>query len=100
MQNLKLVLDGSGNGTVKAPCPCEAVDVISAATFNFQFAARADETAQPEQAGKGVGDAVAAAQYSGTYFEFKAEGPRFKPFNAGDVIDSYWRASRFNRGSA
>jgi len=100
MQNAKLTLDGGGNGTVKAPCPCESVDIIClTATFNFQFARRPDEAPilavgganasgvpDPSQANLGIGDAVAAAQISATYFEFKADGPRFKPWNTGDTI--------------
>jgi hypothetical protein len=86
MQNKSFTLDGSGLGTIKAPCPCEAVDIIDVSAFTFQYAARADEVAQPEQASKAIGDAVAAAQYTATYFEFKAESPRFKPWNTGDTI--------------
>ncbi len=62
MQNKNFTLDGSGKATIVSPCPCEAVDLYIAGatphTFTFQYAARADEVAQPEQAGKGVGDAI------------------------------------------
>src|SRR6266849_2537375 len=90
MQNKNFTLDGSGKATITAPCPCEAVDlyIVGATphTFTFQYAARADEVAQSEQSGKGVGDPISAAQWSANYFEFKAESGRFKPWNTGEVI--------------
>ncbi len=56
---------GSGLGTVKAPCACEAVDIISVAHgFSFQYA---------DVNGVAIGDAVNAAAYTTTYFEFKAD---------------------------
>lgn len=87
MQNKNFTLDGSGKATITAPCPCEGVDIICLThTFTFAYAARGDEVAQPEQANKPLGDAISAAQWSATYFEFKAEGPRSKPWNTGDTI--------------
>jgi hypothetical protein len=89
MQNKSFTLDGSGKAKIVAPCPCEAVDIICAAhTFTFQYARRADEiqTGTNQTAGDAIGDATSAAQWSATYFEFRAESSRFKPWNTGDVI--------------
>lgn len=81
MQGKNLTLSGAGLGTVVAPCACEAVDIISVAhTFTFQYA---DGTS----AANPIGDAVSAAAYSATYFEFKADnGGKGFAWAAGQTI--------------
>lgn len=86
MQAGSLALTGSAQNLV-APCAVEGFRIYSNAfTFNFQFAVRANETANANQAGQGIGAAIAAEERSATDFFIELHAPLGNPFQAGEVL--------------